>query len=340
MTTSNLDPELTSYTPSTGQWFKVTVMGLLPGVGWPMTVSSAAFRKVSGLSRTLGTKEIEEGGRNRAAHTLWDGPAKLGEVTLEYGFIHTTALWDWCRLVEMGGQFRKLVMIEQYGHGGSDVVRRFTLVGAWPKSWKASDLDATGGQMSVESLTLVYDDLFLGSGLEAISAATTLARASIETVEGTSLSVDFQFNPKQIGFTRNSAWSPGPQSQHADYPSLTVPSSALDSLEISNILFDESELWLFGPKVVDTVNTLYQMTLVQASLGTQPRPPRVSLKWKDFQFYGGLNKVGANYTLFDSSGSPIRAEVSLSLTGQVVKKGSQPSLRVSSPTSEGGGGGC
>ena len=340
---TNLDAEYDDYIPITGNWFRVTVVGVLAGVGWPILVSNAAFRKVTGLSRTYGKEEVKEGGNNTSAHILWNGPATHGEVTLEYGFIHTDALWQWCRDVEDGGDFRKSVIIEQFGHDALIPLRIIMLTNAWPIEWKQSDLDASGNQMAVESLKLVYDDLIMGTSLlSLIETSSDLAKASIATTEGTTLSVDFQFNPNSLSFDRNTAWTASSKSQHTDYPSLTVPSSALDSMTLNDVIFDASQTWDTEYDVVETVETLYRMTLVQSDLGSQPRPPRVLFKWNDFQFFGGLDSVTANYTLFDSSGVPIRAKVKLTLKGQLIRKGCQQTLLVSEPTSDasGGGSGC
>ena len=39
--------------------------------------------------------------------------------------------------------------------------RIFQLFGAWPKQWQVGDLDARGNDIATESLTLVYEGLYV-----------------------------------------------------------------------------------------------------------------------------------------------------------------------------------
>jgi len=54
--------------------------------------------------------------------------------------------------------------------------------------------------------------------------------------------------------------------------------------------------------------------------GTEHQSKPVRLKWGDFLFYGRLNTINVEYTLFKPSGEALRAKTKLSLSGYMSKE--------------------
>ncbi len=119
------------------------------------------FTKVSGIEYSVTPYQIKEGGRNMSPHYRpFDGPATAGEVTLEWGSVRRDKMEAWIHSIGPGLPFRRHVFITHYKR--SDVPYRIIgLYGAWPKQWKASDLDSNGNDLATESVTLVHEGMFM-----------------------------------------------------------------------------------------------------------------------------------------------------------------------------------
>ena len=66
-------------------------------------------------------------------------------------------------------------------------------------------------------------------------------------------------------------------------------------------------------------------------VGTQHEPPHVRLLWGSLIFFGRLESMSTQYTLFKPSGEPLRAKVDLSFVGAMSKKESELVSNRSSP---------
>lgn len=117
------------------------------------------FISVEGLGRTVEPYEYTEGGRNDNVHALV-GQAKLGELTLKWGWMNLSWLYDWAMLVDVGRSFRKDLIISQLDRGGQPL-RVYVVTGAWPISWTGANLDAGNSEIPIEELKLRYDRLRL-----------------------------------------------------------------------------------------------------------------------------------------------------------------------------------
>lgn len=117
------------------------------------------FQAVEGLTRTTDVYEYVEGGRNQNVHQL-PGQTKLGEITLKWGWMSLSWLYDWSQKVEIGSSFRKDLIITQLDRQGRPL-RVYTISGAWPTSWTGAALDASGSQVPVEEIKLRFNKLKL-----------------------------------------------------------------------------------------------------------------------------------------------------------------------------------
>lgn len=115
------------------------------------------FQAVEGLSRGVEAYEYPEGGKNDGQHVL-PGPVKLGRVTLKWGMMDRSALYDWCAAVEVGASFRQDLIVMQLTRAGVPL-RVYVLTGAWPVEWRGASLDATQSQVPVEEVQLACSGL-------------------------------------------------------------------------------------------------------------------------------------------------------------------------------------
>ena len=66
-------------------------------------------------------------------------------------------------------------------------------------------------------------------------------------------------------------------------------------------------------------------------VGTRHEPPHVRLLWGSLIFFGRLESMSTQYTLFKPSGEPLRAKVDLSFVGAMSKRESELVSNRSSP---------
>jgi len=288
-------------------WFKVIIRPGLSG-----KIEEGAFRSVKGISKKFEVEPVTEGGRNYGIHALRKGPASHGEVTLEQGILDSDALWKWCVEVQQGGKYRRTVTIHQMSHGGTKVARTFVLKRAWPVEWTAPDLGSASADLAVDTLKIAYEDLTVG-GHKAGKDPTP--KAKIKQTEGGGATVNFTFNPSSITLGRNLNWQPSKKSGNENYPALNPNVASYDTLDISGVLFDASEK--AGGSVSGKVAALHRLAL-NFDIGGKKRPPRVRFEWQSTKFYGVISSFKAEYTLFNDSGKPVRAKITLQLTGQAL----------------------
>jgi len=115
------------------------------------------FHAVEGLGSSIEPYEYAEGGKNDGQHVL-PGPVKLGRITLKWGMMDRSTLYDWCAAVQVGTSFRQDLLVMQLTRLGIPL-RIYAITGAWPTSWKGADLDATQSAFPVEEVELAYTSL-------------------------------------------------------------------------------------------------------------------------------------------------------------------------------------
>lgn len=131
-----------------------------------------------------------------------------------------------------------------------------------------------------------------------------------------------QFNPQELSFQKAVSWTGGSEGVGMDYPSLMFTSGQAVTMSLE-LLFDYYEPDPLekreGPADVrPIVSELINLCMIDDDLH---RPPKVQLCWdgkKDVlgigkEFCGVIENATAKYTMFLSSGIPVRASVSVSI---------------------------
>jgi phage tail-like protein len=142
--------------------FQVEVDGLL----------FAGFTEVSGLSVEIETESYHEGGVNDALHQL-PKSVKYQNIVLKQGILYSDQMWSWIQDVKNGIIKKRNGRILLLGNLGLPVWF-WNFNDAYPVKWSASDLNATGNDVFVETLELSH------SGIEKSSAGMAAASNLIQ----------------------------------------------------------------------------------------------------------------------------------------------------------------
>jgi phage tail protein X len=129
--------------------------------------------------------------------------------------------------------------------------------------------------------------------------------------------VDFQFNPTQVTLTKSSQWMTrtSPKFRFASIPQF----SGADPYQMQLQIFLDSSMEPSGTTVQDSVESLLsacEVTLASIA-ADQPCTPWVFFQWGSFStasFIAYIDSVTATYTMFNQSGTPIRATCDISIT--------------------------
>lgn len=136
--------------------------------------------------------------------------------------------------------------------------------------------------------------------------------------------VECTFNPAEYAITNTANYNEGKSSpQHT----LSFSSVSLRELKVTlyfssdntnNLLSLLTELpFAYLEPVTDITQKIVKALYVS---GTEHRPPLVSFVWGNLDFEGFLTSVSETYTMFDSSGKPIRGKLDISIkeAGEMV----------------------
>jgi len=129
--------------------------------------------------------------------------------------------------------------------------------------------------------------------------------------------VDFQFNPTQLVLSKAAQWT---SRASAKFRMAAVPEfNGAQPYTMSMTIFLDSSMTPTGTTVQDEVESL--LTCCEVTLASivadQPCTPWVFFQWGSFStasFIAYIESVQATYTLFNTSGTPIRATCDLTLT--------------------------
>ena len=141
-----------------------------------------------------------------------------------------------------------------------------------------------------------------------------------------SVTVEAQFNPKEIAFDKSVPW----QRQKAQGPGDLEFSGAEPMTMSCELMFDGFETRL---SIQDEIDRLHSLSDVDSSL---KRPPKVKVVWGAEgvpgtipTFEAVIESVGIKYTMFDGNGRPLRATVRLGLKQARRLKVAQPRVSAS-----------
>ena len=121
----------------------------------PFPSGDVLFRDVSGLSVTLDTEDVIEGGENRFVHKL-PVRTKYSELTLKRGLFKNSLLIQWCRkaiedFIFLPTDISIMLLNEKHSY-----IMKWNVVHAYPTHWSVSDFSAMENSIVVETLKFNY----------------------------------------------------------------------------------------------------------------------------------------------------------------------------------------
>lgn len=125
-------------------------------------INIAYFREASGLSMEV--EVIEHQVVNNKGQQITQklaGHRQMGEVTLKKSMDGSTLWTDWLKEVQTGTwkTYRRNGSIKMYDTAGETVIAQWNFTNGWPKSWSASDLDASADDVSIEEVVITHEGL-------------------------------------------------------------------------------------------------------------------------------------------------------------------------------------
>ncbi len=154
-----MNHNLPNYIPPVGFYFSVQMLG----EGAPPTSPlDAAFQEVSGISVTLETESIKEGGENRFTHKV-PGRTTYQDLVLKRGLMaQSSGLADWCQQTLEGGLTQKIepktimVSLLDANTDSGRAMMTWKFVNAYPVQWEIAPLAAQASEITIERITFAY----------------------------------------------------------------------------------------------------------------------------------------------------------------------------------------
>lgn len=150
---------LTGYIPPVGFYYEVSILGKGDS---PFPPADAGFQEVSGISVTMETEQIQEGGQNRFTHKV-PGRTNYDDLVLKRGLmVRSSALADWCTRIFKDNLTRRIepktimVSLLDANTDSREPIMTWQFTNAYPIKWDISSLDATKSEIVIESITFAY----------------------------------------------------------------------------------------------------------------------------------------------------------------------------------------
>lgn len=129
--------------------FKVEFLGLAGGD------VDTRFQSVAGLSASIETDSLREGGENRFEHSL-PSRTSYSDLVLKRGFITSSELLDWFTSSLQTLEIHPLDVTVTLLNGEHQPAMTWNLTHVWPKKWSVADFNAESSAIVIESLELGY----------------------------------------------------------------------------------------------------------------------------------------------------------------------------------------
>lgn len=121
-------------------------------------ITQAGFSEVTGLSLEVEVIDYREGADKSGVARKLPGRRKVGDITLKRGVTKSDELQSWIKNVMNGVTDRRNGSIVLLDDDRTEVVR-WHFIEAFPTKWEGPDLNATGNEVAIESLTLACEGL-------------------------------------------------------------------------------------------------------------------------------------------------------------------------------------
>lgn len=141
---------MADYYPPAGFHFRVEFLDI------DTVDNDVLFQSVSGLSASMETESVKEGGENRFTHAL-PVRSQYSDLVLKRGLLVDSGVVRWCRDAIEGFTFQPSGVLVHLLNDAHQPLVTWSLVHAWPKKWSVADLDAEKSAVLIETLELSYN---------------------------------------------------------------------------------------------------------------------------------------------------------------------------------------
>lgn len=117
----------------------------------------ALFQEVTGISASIETTDLKEGGINNTTRKLI-GHTSYGNVILKRGLVDTEFI-QWINDVINGNIYRKDIIVTINDDTGEYI--SYKLLNTFPVKWEGPNLNVMNDSIAVESLELAVEGLIL-----------------------------------------------------------------------------------------------------------------------------------------------------------------------------------
>ncbi len=121
----------------------------------------AGFQECSAISSEVAVVEYRNGNDKENNPRKLTGPARVQDVTLRRGIIGSRALFEWFDQVRNGEQATRTVTITLLSEDHTEQVLTWRLLRARIVKYAGGPLNAKGGDVAMEEITLAYERLEL-----------------------------------------------------------------------------------------------------------------------------------------------------------------------------------
>ncbi|HTF20031.1 MAG TPA: phage tail protein [Chryseolinea sp.] len=117
--------------------------------------TDSRFQEVSGLSVTVSTDEVSEGGENRFSHKL---PKKMSydSIVLKRGLIKNSKITAWCKEAVENLNFEPQNLLISLLNEEHTELCSWNVVHAYPVKWSFAGLNAQNNELLIETIELNY----------------------------------------------------------------------------------------------------------------------------------------------------------------------------------------
>ncbi len=120
------------------------------------------FAKISGLERSIETEPLQEGGINEYVRSLYKPYSSERVMTFERGLISLVNVNYLAQFLAarfaVGQRLTMPITIVMYDPSGK-IGKMYSVHGATVRKWSTSGLDASSGNVVIESFEIVYESL-------------------------------------------------------------------------------------------------------------------------------------------------------------------------------------
>lgn len=122
---------------------------------FPSAEHDFRFQSVSGLSATLGTEDLSEGGQNTYKYKM---PSKTSynNLILKRGILLNSRVIKWCEDALLNYEFQTSNLTVSLLNNKHLPLINWYVVDAYPVKWEVSELNAERNEIAIETIELAY----------------------------------------------------------------------------------------------------------------------------------------------------------------------------------------